>query len=135
MEPTAITNTINDEQREFLRLKAERNARRAEVMADKWKDPLFRDKTLVAMKEARGNARWRARMRKEKMQQAYTRAEHTGVLPHWTPKRVRATEPTGEKFTYDSIRQCGVHYGIKETNMRAILKYGRAWNGITFVLE
>jgi hypothetical protein len=145
MEPTdtnqtntsdkVIAGDINEEQRQFLRVKAERNARRAAAMTDKWRDAEFRKKTLVAMKDARVSARWRAKMRGEKWKQAYKRADQTGVLPHWTPKRVMAIEPTGQRHIYDSIRQCGAHYGIKESNMRAILKYGREWNGISFEIS
>jgi hypothetical protein len=123
------------EEREAIeRIDWERRAKRSRALSDRWHDPTFRQNTLAAMKEGRANARWRSKMRKAKVQQAALRAAQTGVVPHWAPKRVRAVEPNGGVHIYGSICKCAAHYGIQESNMRAILKNNRTWNDIRFAV-
>lgn len=128
-------DSFSQEERDaIMRQDWERRAKRSLALKDRWDDPAFRQKTLAAMKEGRANARWRSKMRKAKIEQAALRCAQTGVVPHWAPKRVRATEPNGGVHVYESVRKCAAHYGIQESNMRMILKHNRTWNDIRFAI-
>lgn len=117
------------------RLDQERKARQRLVMQQRWQDPEFRQKTLKSMKEKRSTDKMRAQMRRAQWGAAKRRTEQTGVVPHWTPKRVKVKETTGKWHTYDSIRKCAAHYCIGENNLRAIIKQGREYMGMQFIAE
>lgn len=110
------------------RQRAEHSAR----MSRYWDDPEWRERLVGKMKAYRSQKRVKNRMRDKLLDSARERVRKTGVAPQWTPKRVAALEPNGKWQTYESIRQCAAHYGIKESNMRAILKFNRSWHGIKF---
>ncbi len=102
-------------------------------MAEKWRDPEFAEKTSAAMSVSRKTERIRSKMRDALLDAARKQVRDTGVAPIWTPRRVASQEPTGTWIQHASVRACAAHYGIKESNMRAILKFGRDWNGIKFI--
>ena len=110
------------------RQRAEHSAR----MSRYWQDQEWRDNIVKKMKAHRSQSRVKKRMRDALLDSARQRVRKTGIAPQWTPKRVAALEPNGKWQTYESIRQCAAHYGIKESNMRAILKFNRTWHGIKF---
>jgi len=112
------------------RQRAEHSAR----MSRLWEDPEWRENITAKMKAQRSTARAKRKLRDSLLDAARERTRKTGVAPQWSPKKVAALEPTGKWLHYDSVRQCAAHYGIKESNMRAILKFGRTWHGIKFVL-
>jgi hypothetical protein len=136
MEPTEPTQQEND-QAEFYRKEAEtrRNAARSKFMSDRWKDPEWKKQTQAKMREKRSQDRMRAKMRKAQYGAAKKRAEETGVIPHWAPKTVRVLEPNGKWQTYDSVRKCAQHYGIKENHLRGIIQRGGDWQGMKFIKE
>jgi hypothetical protein len=102
-------------------------------MAEKWRDPEWAEKTKKTMGASRKTERIRNKMRDALMDAARRQARASGVAPIWTPKKVASIEPTGRSFQHQSVRACAAHYGITESNMRALLKFSRDWNGIKFI--
>jgi hypothetical protein len=115
----------------IARQRSEHSAR----MSRYWQDPEWRENLTKKMKAYRSQKRVKARMRDKLLDSARERVKKTGVLPQWTPKKVAALEPSGKWITYDSIRQCAAHYGVKESNMRALIKFKRVWKGMRFVVS
>jgi hypothetical protein len=102
-------------------------------MQEHWRDPAWAKRTKKTMATVRKTERLRNKMRDALMDAARRQARASGVAPLWTPKLVTSIEPTGTSIQHQSVRACAAHYGITESNMRALLKYNRAWNGIKFI--
>jgi hypothetical protein len=111
--------------------------RRANVsrrMNECWNNPEWATRVRKNMKAARQTTKLKNKMREAQLQAARQRASETGVVPHWAPKQVSVLEATGTWHTYESVRQAAKHYGMTESNIRAVIKYGRTYNGMKFIV-